>query len=684
MRRGEDERARRLGELIRQHRKAAGLTQEDLAGRARVSVGALRDLEQGRTTCPRSGAMRRLASSLCLDESQRRELEFRTGAGTWPGSPVGAARNGAAASTPPGVRLNVLGPLAAWRDGEPVKLGPSRQRAVLGLAAVHHGIALHRGVIIDALWDEHPPASAVSMIQSYVSRLRRALRVGPGAAPGTGYLLEPAGAGYRFRPGAGFDLADFGVAADRARAALAGGDAAAACDGYEQALALWRGEPLADIEILRTHPAVLSLGQRRGTLILDYAHAACTLGEPERVLPLLRGLAAADPFDERVHARLMIVLACAGQQAAALGVYDSLRHRLDAELGVQPGAELRDAHARVLRQEIPAWPHRDATSADGGRAAGGRAAGGSARRLLEPVAEPALAPVAAPAVAVPAVAVPAVVPRQLPAAARHFVGRAAELGALARLRAELGRSEAGPVIAVVGGPAGVGKTALALRWAHKASEAFPDGQLYVNLHGSSPAAPGPASATMAVRGFLGALGVPAVLLPDDAQPQAGLYRSLLAGKRMLVVLDDARDSAQVAPLLPGTPGCMVIITSRWQLTELATGDCAHLLTVDPLSAAEARQMLAQRIGEARVAAEPTAVAELIDLCARLPMALAIAATRAATVPGLPLADLTARLREVACRPDSPDGRDRRTEAIPQPTWPPAADGTPARLLRLPA
>jgi DNA-binding SARP family transcriptional activator len=374
------------------------------------------------------------------------------------------------------VRLNVLGPLAAWRDGEPVKLGPSRQRAVLGLAAVHHGIALHRDVIIDALWDEHPPASAVSMVQSYVSRLRRALRVGPGAAPGTGYLLEPAGAGYRFRPGPGFDLADFGVAADTARAALAGGDAAAACDGYEQALALWRGEPLADIEILRTHPAVLNLGQRRGTLVLDYAGAACALGEPERVLPLLRGLAAADPFDERVHARLMIVLACAGQQAAALRVYDSLRRRLDTELGVRPGSELADAHARVLRQEIPARPRRDASSADGVRPGGT-----PARRLLEPMAtrtaEPMAASAAEPAVASaaePAVA-PAVVPRQLPAAARHFVGRAAELAALARLRAELGRSEAGPVVAVIGGPAGVGKTTLALRWAHKVSQAFRTG-----------------------------------------------------------------------------------------------------------------------------------------------------------------------------------------------------------------
>jgi DNA-binding SARP family transcriptional activator len=591
----------------------------------------------------------------------------------------------------------VLGPLTAWRDGEPVKLGPSRQRAVLGLAAVHHGIALHRDVIIDALWGEHPPASAVHMVQSYVSRLRRALRAGPGAAPGTGYLLEPAGAGYRFRPGPGFDLADFGAAAGTARTALAGGDAAAACDYYEQALALWRGEPLADTGILRSHPAVLSLGQRRSTLILDYAGAACALGEPERVLPLLNGVAAADPFDERVHARLMIVLACAGRQAAALSVYDSLRHRLDAELGVRPGAELRDTHARVLRQEIPAPLNRDGGSADGVRPTGA-----PAHRLLEPVAvlqdEPAAGPVGAgPAGPGPAGARPAaalvVVPRQLPAAARHFTGRVAELGTLTGLRAELGQCAAGPVVAVIGGAAGVGKTTLALHWAHQASEAFPDGQLYVDLHGSSPAEPGPVSTNVAIREFLGALGVPAALLPYGAQPQAGLYRSLLAGKRMLVLLDDARDSAQVAPLLPGTPGCMVIITSRWQLTELVASGCAHPLTVDPLSAAEARQLLTQRIGAARVAAEPAAVTELIDLCARLPMALAITATRAAAAPGLPLADLAAALRDVAWRPETPPGQDRHTGAIPQPAWPSAAwpptarspaDGTPARLLRIPA
>jgi DNA-binding SARP family transcriptional activator/DNA-binding XRE family transcriptional regulator len=657
MMRGQDERARRMGALIRQYRHAAGLTQQELADRAGMSIGAVRDLEQGRTSRPRDGALRRLAASLGLDEGQRRELESAVSGKTWATAALGAGAGAGAGqrAAGAGARLNILGPLAAWRDGEPVKLGPSRQRAVLGLVAVHHGVALHRDVIIDALWGEHPPVSAVSMIQSYVSRLRRALQAGPAGAACGSCCLEPAGTGYRLRPGPGFDLLAFDAAAERARAALGDGDAAAACEGYDQALALWRGEPLADVEILRSHPAVVSLGRRRGTLILEYAGAACALGEPERVLPLLRSLAAADPFDERVHARLMIVLACGGQQAAALGVYDGLRGRLDAELGVRPGAELADAHTRVLRQEIPAGVADRPHPAD--------------RRPVQPVAVPAVVPV---------------VPRQLPAAARHFTGRVAELRTLTRLRQELRQPGGGPVAAVIGGPAGAGKSALALRWAHAVSEEFPDGQLYVDLRGSSPLVPGPVSAAKAIRGFLGALGGPAELPPGGAQAHAGLYRSLLAGKRMLIMLDDARDSAQVRPLLPGTPGCLVLVTSRWQLADLAVSDCAHLLTVAALSSSEARQMLARRLGQERVAAEPEAVTELIELCARLPMALAIAATRATALPGLSMAALAAEMRGAARRPEEPDSRDRCAEAGPRPGWSPGADGAGGQLLRLPA
>jgi len=263
-----------------------------------------------------------------------------------------------------------------------------------------------------------------------------------------------------------------------------------------------------------------------------------------------------------------------------------------------------------------------------------------------------------------------VTPRELPSAVAGFTGRSAELDALTGLLDRPGQRAPGVVVSsAISGTAGVGKTALAVHWAHMVVDRFPDGQLYVNLRGYDPGQP--VSASDALAGLLRSLGVPGQDIPPEEDERAARFRSLLAGKRMLVVLDDARDSAQVAPLLPGTPGCMVIITSRWQLTELATGDCAHLLTVDPLSAAEARQMLAQRIGEARVAAEPTAVAELIDLCARLPMALAIAATRAAAVPGLPLADLVAGLRDLASWPDSPATRDRRTEPLPQPAWDPS-------------
>jgi len=614
-----DQRAQCLGALISGYRRAAGLTQDQLALRAGVSVGAVRDLEQGRTRRPRPDGVGRLADSLCLNEAQRRALT------SWlPGAratdPPAASRPATGGGEPdyttaghaPGaeVQLEVLGPLAAWRDGAPVKLGPCRQRAVLGLLAVNHGVTLHRDSIIDALWGDHPPASAVTMVQSYVSRLRRTLHAGRSRAQRRACVLEAAGPGYRLRAGAELDLYGFGQAARKARSAWADGDAATACDLYERALALWRGDPLADIEILRGHPAVLGLGQQRAAVIVDYADAAGTLGDPDRVLPLLQELAARDPLDERVHARLMVALAGTGQQAAALSVHQQLSRRLDLELGVRPSAELAKAHERVLRQDIPASPGR-------------RQARVSLRASDQ---------------------APPVVPRQLPSAVRQLAGRTAELDALTLLLAEVDNPGAGTVISVIGGTAGVGKTALAVHWAHTISDRFPDGQLYVQLRGSGPSPRTPMSPAEVIREVIGTLGVPPERIPAGEEAQAGLYRSLLAARRMLILLDDARDSVQARPLLPGSPGCLVIITSRRQLAGLAAVECAHLLTLDVLGEAAAGQMLASRLGAHRVSAEPAAVADLIELCARLPVSLAIVAARAAALPGIPLAALAADLR----------------------------------------
>ena len=248
------------------------------------------------------------------------------------------------------------------------------------------------------------------------------------------------------------------------------------------------------------------------------------------------------------------------------------------------------------------------------------------------------------------------VPRQLPSAVADFTGRVPELAALTRM---LEQAQAGApgtvVICAIGGTAGVGKTALALYWAHQVAHQFPGGQLHVNLRGFDPTGT-PVTPAQAIRGFLDALGVPPERIPAQLDAQAGLYRSLLSGKRMLIVLDNARDEAQVRPLLPASPGSLVLVTSRSQLTGLAT-DGARLLNLDILTHEEAIQLLTARLGAARAAAEPHALAEIARLCAGLPLALAVAAARAAARPGFPLAVLAAELRDTAGRLDALDAGD---------------------------
>jgi tetratricopeptide (TPR) repeat protein/transcriptional regulator with XRE-family HTH domain len=252
------------------------------------------------------------------------------------------------------------------------------------------------------------------------------------------------------------------------------------------------------------------------------------------------------------------------------------------------------------------------------------------------------------------------VPRQLPTAARHFVGRGAELAALDALVPDPGATGGAVALCVIGGTAGVGKTALAVHWAHRAADRFPDGQLYVNLRGFGPSAR-PLGATEAVRQLLDGLGVAPERVPAGPDAQAGLYRSLLSGARMLIVADNAGDAAQVRPLLPGTPGCLVLVTSRNRLTGLAAHEDARLLTLEVLSEAEAREFLARRLAPGRAAREPAAVTELARMCAALPLALSVAAARAAASPRLPLTALAAELRGSSSRLELLDTQDPATD-----------------------
>jgi DNA-binding SARP family transcriptional activator len=624
----------RAGALLKEYRRAAGLSQRRLAERAQVSVGVVRDLEQCRTARLRADTIRQLADALGLD--QESGLEFARAAG------VSASRQEPGMGT--GLRLAVLGPVTAWRDGVRIGLGPPRQRAVLGLLALMPNVAVHRQTIIDGLWGDDLPATAVHLVQVYVNRLRRLL--------GAGHLLTSAGTSYELAAAGGqLDLMVFEEHAGRATRAHAAGEVSQACEAYARALDAWRADPLADIEILHAHPVVVALRQRRSDLVIRYAEAATAAGRHEEILPRLRELAAAEPLNERAHAALMLALVGDGQQAAALGLFDDLRRRLDDQLGVRPGAELADAQQRVLRQDVPHRP--GSRMADGGLSRGAwlPPGGGS----------------------------PA--PRQLPAAVPDFAGRAAEFAALTAALGDDGAGKRAPIMTITG-VAGVGKTTLAVHWAHQVAPHFPDGQLYVNLRGFDPSG-APVAAADAVRGFLAALSVPAELIPSSADAQAGLYRSLLAGRRMLVVLDNARDPAQVRPLLPGSAGCMVVVTGRTWLAGLVAAEGACQLNLDVLGAAEAAELMAGRLGRQRTAAEAEALAELIACCAGLPAALVIVAARAIAQPNLPLSSLAAELRAARNRLDALTTGDSATDVRSVFSWSYVSLSAPAaRLFRL--
>ena len=618
-----------LAAVLRSSRMLAGLTQRELAARAGVGVGALEDIEQGRTHRPRRQSLARLAMALGVGADQLAALaDAGAVGGRRAGQPQGPVPAHAGAGLPDcGLRVGVLGPLAVWRGGRPVPLSPVRLRVVLGCLALYLETGLPQAVAVDALWGEDPPPTAATMVQAQVSRLRSVLGAQPGSAPGVGHgaLIVRDGSCYRLSLGSvSLDIAEFGELTGYARRAVAAGDAVAACGWYERALALWRGRALEDLGALRYHPAVIGLDRRRADVVLEYASAAADAGLQNPVVAHLEALAAQEPLDERTHAQLMLTLAATGHQARALRVYQDLARRLDAELGVRPGPELVAAHLRVLRQQLPAAVATEISETERG------------------------------------------VPRQLPARAPGFAGRVAELAVLDGIL-DLAEGCAGPVvISAIGGTAGVGKTALAIHWAHQVADRFPDGQLYVNLRGFGPSGT-PMSPAAAVRLFLDGLGVAPQRIPAGLDAQAALYRSVLAGKRMLIVADNARDPEQVRPLLPGTSGCLVLVTSRNHLTGLAAAEGAHTISLDVLTEPEARELLSRRLGQ-RAAAEPAAAADLARLCARLPLALSIAAARATGQPALPLAALAAGLREAGNRLDELSTGEMATDVRTVLSW----------------
>ncbi len=525
----------------------------------------------------------------------------------------------------------LLGPLVV-RSGETVLPIPQgKQRAVLAVLLVRAGQVVPASELAELIWDGAPPRSARVTLQNYVKRLRQALGESGQARIKTrdaGYLIEA-------RPGE-LDLLRFATLCDMGRAAAAKDEWDRAALQLRAALALWRGQPFVDVSCqLLAASETPRLAEMRIAALEKRIAADLHLGRHAQVIPELQQLALAERLRERVHALLMRALYQTGRQAEALAAYQTARQALVGELDLEPGPELRELHRQILAADPGlslAAARTAARPAAGGPGAGqspGPVTGAGADR------EPGLAGHG---------------PRQLPASAR-LVGRRGELRSLNALLADSAAAESSVVISAISGTAGVGKTTLAVHWARQVAERFGDGLLYVNLRGFDPSGQ-PVPPEQALRGFLDAFEVPPEQVPADLDTRAALYRSVLAGRRVLVVLDNALDSDQVRPLLPGSPGCLVVVTSRTELTSLAAAEGAHLTNLDTLTEAESRELLEARLGQQRVAGEPAAVRELTELCGGLPLALAVAAARAAADPGLPLGGLARELAQARSRLDA--------------------------------
>ncbi|MFS8101369.1 tetratricopeptide repeat protein [Lentzea alba] len=506
--------------------------------------------------------------------------------------------------------FRLLGPLEIVRDGELVPLGSPKLRVLLASLLVDANRVVPMDVIVDRLWGDSASGRARDTVQTYMQRLRQSL-----GAPeiistrSDGYLIEAAGDT--------LDLRRFDRLAKHGKSLLDEGYADEASRVLSAALDLWRGEPLAGIPSEALHrDLVPALVEHRLATLENRIEADAMRGLHGALVGELLALTRQHPLRERLWGQLMLAHYHSDQQAEALRTYRTVHALLSRELGVDPSIRLQQLHHQIL------------------------------------MADPVLTAVSTQA---PAAASPRLVPRQLPAHTPHFVGRDQEL----RLLSKLAHDSPTVTISAIVGTAGVGKTTLAVHWSHQVADRFPDGQLYVNLHGFDPSSE-PMAPSDAIRGFLSALDVPPDRIPASLDAQAALYRSLLVGRKMLVLLDNARDSDQVRPLLPGTSSCHVMITSRNRLTSLVAHEGARSVSLDTPDFDEARALVAEHLGHDRVAAEPAAVDDLITSCARLPLALAIMSARAADNPGLPLRKLADDLGDDTTSLDALDTGDSVT------------------------
>ncbi|MEU6351556.1 BTAD domain-containing putative transcriptional regulator [Streptomyces sp. NPDC047072] len=506
------------------------------------------------------------------------------------------------------LRFGVLGPVRAWRGEELLNTGSPQQRALLAALLLREGRTATAAELIDALWGEEPPSQALAALRTYASRLRKILDPGVLVSESGGYAV-------RGLHEDALDLAAAQELAAEAEKARNAGDLCHARDLLGRALALWDGEvlagvpgPYAEAQRVRLEEWRLQLLESRLDMDLEQGCHAEAVSE-------LTALTAAHPLRERLRELLMLALYRSGRQAEALAVYADTRRLLADELGVDPGTGLRELQQRILQAD-PALAEPSS-----------------------PVAEPAALPVR---------------PAQLPASVSDFTGRAAFVSELGEVLA----SAEGRVMAVsaVAGIGGVGKTTLAVHVAHQARSAFPDGQLYVDLQGAGARAAEPETVLGA---FLRALGTADSSIPDTLEERAALYRSVLDGRRVLVLLDNARDAAQIRPLLPGTEGCAALVTSRVRMVDLAG---AHLVDLDVMSPEEALQLFTKIVGVERVASEREAALDVVGACGFLPLAIRIAASRLAARRTWTVSVLAAKLADERRRLDELQAGDLAVKA----------------------
>ncbi|MGW4501755.1 AfsR/SARP family transcriptional regulator [Micromonospora sp. NPDC004336] len=519
--------------------------------------------------------------------------------------------------------FRVLGPVEL-RTGTGHVVLTGRQGALLTILLLNANRVVSVQRLAELLWGEPPPSSPSARVRMLVSDLRKACR----AAGVDVVRTQRPGYVVRLEPDQ-LDLTDFLDRVARAREASAEGDPAAAVARYDEALSRWRGTPLDGINGSFVETEVVRLEELRLQAREERAAALLATGRHAEAIAELDAVVTDHPLREPAHGQLMTALHRSGRRVDALAVYRRLRDRVVAELGLEPEPELQRLHQRILTSDTAPEAPRATVGPD------------PAPGPPDPVAEP---PEEQPS----PTAAPMPVPRQLPAPPAHFVGRERERAELDRLAGE--RRPNGVAIAAISGTGGMGKTSLALRWAHDNVDLFPDGQLYVNLHGFDPSS-GPLPPHVALRHLLSSLGIPAAAMPAGKVAQSGLYRSLVAGRRLLVVLDNARDVAQVEPLLPGGPHCAVLITSRNRLPGLSAASGATLIGLDALTDAEAHRLLRSHLGGPRIAEDPDSVAVLVRHTGGLPLAIGVLTARAAMHPDFPLSILAKALGNPSTRLD---------------------------------